>query len=67
MSIKTLGQQVQELRLKKHLTQEKLAELASMHTVHVGQIEQGAREPRIKTLKKIADALGVRVKDLIPF
>ena len=62
-----LGVEIQRIRESKQYTQEFLAERADMHPKHLGHIEQGFREPRLKTLKKIADALGVRVKDLIPF
>lgn len=62
-----LGGEIQALRKKRGLSQEQLAERANMNPTHLGHIEQGVREPRFKTLMKIADALGVRVKDLIPF
>jgi transcriptional regulator with XRE-family HTH domain len=65
--LRKLGSAIKEERNKRYLTQEKLAELANMNSTHLGHIEQGIREPRIKTLIKIADALRVRVKDLIPF
>lgn len=62
-----IGDEIQRLRKKQYLTQEELAEKANLNPTHLGHIEQGIREPRLKTLKKIADALNVRVKDLIPF
>jgi len=65
--LKKLGDEIKRRRTKKYLTQEKLAEIADMNATHLGHIEQGRREPKFKTLIKIADALGVRVKDLITF
>lgn len=65
--LKNLGNEIHRIRKKQHLTQENLAEKSNMNPAHLGHIEQGIREPRIKTLIKIADALNVRVKDLIPF
>lgn len=65
--LKKLGSEIKHIRNNRHLTQEDLAEEAKMNPTHLGHIEQGIREPRLKTLVKIADALNVRVKDLIPF
>ena len=62
-----LGREIQRIRNKRGLSQEQLAERSELDTITIGFIEQGRREPRLKTLMKIADALGVRVKDLIPF
>lgn len=67
MSYSQLGEEIKRLRGEKGWTQEYLAEKANLNTTHLGFIEQGRKEPRLKTLKKIADALNVRVKDLIPF
>lgn len=67
MQQKMLGQEIQRFRIKRGFSQEELAERSNISTLHLGYIEQGRREPKFKTLKKIADALGVRVKDIIPF
>jgi transcriptional regulator with XRE-family HTH domain len=55
--------------LKRHrvlagLTQEELAERAGVHRVSVVEIERGKRPARPRTLKKLADALGVSTRDL---
>jgi transcriptional regulator with XRE-family HTH domain len=65
--LRKLGSEIKQARNKRYLTQEKLAEITDMNSTHLGHIEQGIREPRLKTLIKIADALGVMVKDLITF
>jgi transcriptional regulator with XRE-family HTH domain len=62
-----LGKTLQALRIKRGLSQEQLAERSGLSTITISFIEQGRRKPQLKTLEKIADALGVRVKDLIPF
>jgi transcriptional regulator with XRE-family HTH domain len=64
---KRIGAEIQRIRGRKGWTQEYLAERANMSTAYLGFIEQGRKEPKIQTLKKIANALGVRVKDLITF
>lgn len=65
--MRRVGEEVQHYRKKRGLTQEKLAEQSGLEVITIAFIEGGQREPRLKTLKKIADALSVRVKDLIPF
>ncbi len=62
-----LGQQIKEIRLKRGLTQEDLAERSGLGVSHIARLEQGRRKATIDTLQKIADVLGVQVKDLIPF
>ena len=64
MIYRKVGDEVRLARAKRGLSQEKLAEKSGISTQHLGFIEQGRREPQLKTLRKIADALGVRVKDL---
>lgn len=41
------------------LTQVELAEKAGVHAITVSRIEQGEIEPRFRTIKAIAGALGV--------
>lgn len=63
----SIAKKIKELRLKKDLTQEQLAEKVHMSTTHIGMVEIGKRRMSMKTLQKVASALGVKVKDLIPF
>ncbi len=67
MRYKRLGQEVQAVRTKRGLSQEQLAERSGLSISAIAFVEQGRRKPQLPTLEKIADALGVRVKDLIPF
>jgi transcriptional regulator with XRE-family HTH domain len=46
-------------RLKAGLTQEELADRCYLHRTEVSLLERGGREPRLGTLIKLADALGV--------
>ena len=64
---KAFGEHLRELRKKKGLTQEELADKAGMHFTYVGQIERGLRNPSLVNLHKLAKALGVRAGDLLPF
>ena len=53
------------LREQQGLRQEKLAFLADLHRVYVGQVEREEKSPTLLTLQKIADALGVTVRELL--
>jgi transcriptional regulator with XRE-family HTH domain len=61
-----LAQNIRRLRLKKGLSQEKLARLADISNATLVKIEAGvAKEPTITTVAKIAGALGTSIDELI--
>ena len=61
-----LSGNIKKLRVKKGLSQEKLARLADISTATLVKIETGvAKEPTITTVAKIADALGVGLDALV--
>jgi transcriptional regulator with XRE-family HTH domain len=62
--LEKFGSKIRNLRLKKKLSQEKLAELADLHRTYIGQIETGKRNIALKNIAKLAEALGVSMKDL---
>ncbi|HQK84164.1 MAG TPA: helix-turn-helix transcriptional regulator [Atribacter sp.] len=62
--LEQFGLKIRNLRLKKKLSQEKLAELADLHRTYVGQVESGKRNIALCNIAKLAKALGVQVKDL---
>ena len=59
-----LAKRVTMARKKAGLTQEELAERASISPTYIGFIEQGRRKPNPRTLQKICEGLGVRLEDL---
>ena len=61
---KALGRRIRELRKTKGWSQEYLADEAGMHRTYMWGIEQGVRNPSVRHLSKIADALGVSVATL---
>ncbi len=63
---KKLGERIEELRRKRGLTQEELAEKAGLHRAYFWDIERG-RNISIKTAYDIARALGIKLKDLFDF
>ena len=54
-----LGQNVRRRREARELTQEKLAEKASLDPTYISGIERGLRNPGIKNVAKLAKALGL--------
>jgi transcriptional regulator with XRE-family HTH domain len=61
------GRRLHRERKKAGFTQEKLAEKTNLSTTFIGLLEVGKRRASIKSLQKIASALGMKVKDLINF
>ncbi|HVZ67047.1 MAG TPA: helix-turn-helix transcriptional regulator [Patescibacteria group bacterium] len=59
-----IANRIRRLRKKKELTQEQLAEKVRVSTTHIGLVETGKRRASLKTLQRIASALGVKLKDL---
>ena len=49
------------LRKENHMTQKELANLTGMTQTSISNLEKGISKPTIETIKKIADALGVRL------
>jgi transcriptional regulator with XRE-family HTH domain len=60
-----VGARIRVVRTRAGLTQERLAERLGVETLSVSRFETGRRGVSIPTLFRIADALGVRVQDLI--
>lgn len=60
-----LGKRIRELRVRRKMSQEQLAEAAGLHRNMVGLLERGRRSPSLATMCRIADALGVHPKQLL--
>ena len=61
---KTLGKRIRKLRQDKQWSQEHLANEAGMHRTYMWGIERGVRNPSLRHLTCIADALGVPIAEL---
>jgi transcriptional regulator with XRE-family HTH domain len=59
-----LGLNVRTRREARALTQEKLAERASLDATYLSGIERGLRNPGIKNVAKLAKALGLSTAEL---
>ena len=62
---KTVGERVRRFRESAGLTQTALARAADIGRVTLVRLEHGEQSPRFKTLKAVADALGVDAPDLL--
>ncbi len=61
----TVGERVRRFRESAGLTQEALARAADIGRVTLVRLENGEQSPRFKTLKAVAEALGVAAPDLL--
>lgn len=58
------GQAVRKYRDSTNLSQEKLAEKADLDRTYISDIERGTRNPGIKNVVRLANALGISVSEL---
>ena len=56
---------IAEMRKKRGLSQERLAELSGVHRVSIARYETGKASPNVRTLRRLADALKVSPEKLI--
>ncbi|WP_336755724.1 helix-turn-helix domain-containing protein [Pantoea sp. USHLN298] len=61
---KSFGKRIRFLRLSAGLSQEQLANLCDLDRTYVGGIERGERNPALKNIHRLAQALGVSLSDL---
>ena len=60
-----LGERCRALRRRKKLSQMDIVRRFEFSLSHYQKIERGALDPRLTTLKKLADALGVTLAELL--
>jgi transcriptional regulator with XRE-family HTH domain len=59
------GQRLRELRAEGGVSQDQLARRTGIHSTAIGRFERGAREPRLRSILRLADGLGVRPGRLV--
>jgi len=59
------GNKVREIRKEKGFSQEELAHRANLHRTYIGMIERAEKNITLLNIEKIANALGVNIKELI--
>jgi ribosome-binding protein aMBF1 (putative translation factor) len=60
------GKRLREIREGTGISQEKLAELAGLHRTYVSSVERGLRNISIENIERLAVALAVSMRDLMP-
>ena len=65
MDYKTLGQNIQRLRVTQGFRQEDLAEKCECSASHIGQIENGRVKPSLEMTVRIANALNATTDQLL--
>lgn len=62
-----LGSHLRSLRKNIGLSQEDVADKAGIHVTYLSGIERGFRNPTVLNLRRLANALGVSIRDLFSF
>lgn len=60
------GEKLREARLRRGISQEKMAELAGLHRTYVSSVELGKRNVSLVNIQRLAEAVGVSMADLMP-
>lgn len=61
----TVGRRVRRLRLERGISQEALARDVEMHRTYLGGVERGERNLTLRSVERLAERLGVPVRELI--
>ena len=64
MSYYNIGSRIKNLRLESGLSQEQLALKSDITRVYLGQIERNEKNPTVKLVERIANALGLSLSEL---
>ncbi|HYQ74764.1 helix-turn-helix transcriptional regulator [Cellulomonas sp.] len=61
----TVGRRVRRLRIERGISQEALARDVEMHRTYLGGVERGERNLTLRSVERLAERLGVPVRELI--
>lgn len=61
------GSHLRSLRTRAGLSQEELADRAGIHVTYLSGVERGLRNPAIRNVRRLAQAMGVPTKELFSF
>jgi len=62
---RAFGNRMCELRQREGVSQDNLAREADIHPTSIGRLERGGREPKLTTILRLADGLGVEPGELL--
>ena len=60
---KEFGNRLREIRQEQFFTQEELAHRAGLNRTYIGDIERGEKNLTLVSMKRLAKALGVNIRD----
>jgi transcriptional regulator with XRE-family HTH domain len=63
--VSVIAENVRRLRVKRSWSQEELADRCNLHRTYIGAIERGERNITVRTLFRIAEALGCDALQLL--
>ena len=61
-----VGERLRRLRTRRGWSQEELGFESGLHRNYIGGIERGERNVGVENIARLAKALGVRPRDLLP-
>ncbi len=61
------GLRLRELRIRGDFSQEELALRSELNRTYIGDIERGEKTPSLITLEKIANGLGITLKEMFDY
>ncbi len=59
------GQILRELRTERGLSQEELGFESNYHRTYISQLERGQKNPSLKAIFRLAEALGVKPSEMV--
>ena len=60
------GEKLRKIRLDLGYSQEELSFKTGLHRTYISSVERGKRNISLTNIIKLADALGLKMKDLMP-
>ena len=66
INVEVQMERIRQLREERGLSQVKLAVMADMDPATLNRLERGTGNPNLKTLERVADALGVEIAEFFP-
>lgn len=62
---KAVGRNLRAYRMERGLSQEAFAEVLGVHRTYMGGVERGERNLTLKSVERMAEKLGMEVRDLL--
>ncbi len=65
--LSAFGNHLRSLRKEAGLSQEEVADRAGIHVTYLSGVERGLRNPSVRNVRRLAQALGMPTRDLFSF